>query len=254
MHHDRIAWAFFLAAARVWLAAAPSAQSRGSSPPVASCSSISGPTRVRRPPARAMYVSRLDLASGKLTRAGAGGRDDQPELPRGASRAAGSCTPSNEVASSAGREGGSVSGFAVDRQTGKLTPLNQQSSGGRGPAHLVVDKAGRNVLVANYGGGSVAVLPIGADGMLKPHTAFVQHTGTSVNPTRQKGPHAHSINVDPGNRFAYRRRPRPRQGDDLPLRRGEGHARAGRSAVRGRCSRAPGPVISRFTRRGGSPT
>jgi 6-phosphogluconolactonase len=59
------------------------------------------------------------------------------------------------------------------------------------------------VLVANYGGGSVSVLPIAADGRLQPPSAFVQHTGSSVNPDRQKAPHAHSINVDSTNRFAY---------------------------------------------------
>ena len=59
------------------------------------------------------------------------------------------------------------------------------------------------MLVANYGGGSVAVLPIGADGALKPATAFIQHTGSSVNPARQKQPYAHSVNVDSSDRFAY---------------------------------------------------
>src|SRR5262249_1885756 len=79
----------------------------------------------------------------------------------------------------------------------------EQPSAGAGPAHLIVEPSGRNVLVANYGGGSVAVLPIGSDGRLRPASAFVQHTGSSVNPQRQAAPHAHSINVDPDNRFAY---------------------------------------------------
>jgi 6-phosphogluconolactonase len=74
---------------------------------------------------------------------------------------------------------------------------------GGGPAHVSVDRKGLNVLVANYGGGSVAVLPIDADGRLKPSTGFQQHTGSSVNPQRQKGPHAHAINLDPSDRFAY---------------------------------------------------
>jgi 6-phosphogluconolactonase len=59
------------------------------------------------------------------------------------------------------------------------------------------------VLVANYGGGSVAVLPIDPDGRLRPASSSMQHTGSSVNPTRQKAPHAHAINLDPENRFAY---------------------------------------------------
>ena len=76
------------------------------------------------------------------------------------------------------------------------------------------------MLVANYGGGSVAALPIEADGRLKPATAFIQHTGSSVNPKRQKEPHAHSINVDPDNRFAYVADLGLDKILDLPLRRG----------------------------------
>jgi 6-phosphogluconolactonase len=81
--------------------------------------------------------------------------------------------------------------------------LNAQASAGAGPAHLDVDKAGKNVLVANYGGGSVAVLPIAADGSLKPASSTIQHTGSSVDPDRQKAPHAHDIIVDGSNHFAY---------------------------------------------------
>ncbi len=149
-----------------------------------------------------IYVSRLDLASGALT---------APEL------AAETTSPSflalhpardflyavNEVGTFEGKAGGAVTAFAIARATGTLSVLNQQSSAGAGPAHLVVDKSGKNVLVANYGGGSVAVLPIQADGTLKPASAFIQHTGSGVNLQRQKQPHAHSINVDPANRFAY---------------------------------------------------
>ena len=102
-----------------------------------------------------------------------------------------------------GKRTGAVSAFAIEAKTGELTPLNQQPSGGPGPCHLVVDNAGKNVLVANYSGGSVCVLPIGADGRLGKATAFVQHEGRSVDPRRQTAPHAHSINVDPANRFAF---------------------------------------------------
>ena len=151
---------------------------------------------------KGIYVSRLDPATGKLT---------APEL------AAETTSPSflavhptgsflyavNEVNTFGGQAGGAVSAFAVDRRTGLLKALNQQSSQGAGPAHLVVDREGRNVLVANYGGGSVAVLPLGKDGKLKSASAMVQHTGSSINPQRQKEPHAHAIVLDPANRFAY---------------------------------------------------
>jgi hypothetical protein len=66
-----------------------------------------------------------------------------------------------------------------------------------------VDKQGKNVLVANYGGGSVACLPINPDGTLAPASAFIQHHGGSVDKGRQTSPHAHSINLDPAGRFAF---------------------------------------------------
>ena len=69
--------------------------------------------------------------------------------------------------------------------------------------YVVVDTTGRNILVANYGGGSVAALPLAADGTLRPASAFVQHTGSGPDPKRQTAPRAHSITLDPGNRFAY---------------------------------------------------
>lgn len=108
----------------------------------------------------------------------------------------------NEVSQFEGKPAGAVTAFAIDPKSGRLTRFDEESSGGSGPCHLVVDRSGRAVLVANYGGGSVAVLPINKDGSLKPASAFVQHTGSSVNASRQKEPHAHSINVDAANKFA----------------------------------------------------
>jgi 6-phosphogluconolactonase len=98
---------------------------------------------------------------------------------------------------------GQVSALALDTKTGELKVLNQQSSGGNGPCHIVVDKDGKNALIANYGGGSAGVLPIGPDGKLEKMSSFEQHKGSSVNKSRQEAPHAHSINLDPSNRFAY---------------------------------------------------
>jgi 6-phosphogluconolactonase len=107
-----------------------------------------------------------------------------------------------EISSNGGKREGAVSAFAIDAATGKLTLLNQVSSRGAGPAFVTVDHTGRNLLVANYSGGSVAVCPIRSDGRLGEATAFIQHTGSSINPQRQREPHAHSINVSPDNRFA----------------------------------------------------
>jgi 6-phosphogluconolactonase len=104
--------------------------------------------------------------------------------------------------SSGSSKGGGVTSFALDAKTGELTKLNQESTVGDGPCHLVVDATGKNVLVANYGGGSVAVLPIGPDGKLGPASDFIQHKGKVFDPKRQGTPHAHSINLDKQNRFA----------------------------------------------------
>ena len=108
----------------------------------------------------------------------------------------------SEISDFNGKKAGGVTSFTIDRKTGLLTKLNEQPSVGAGPCHLVVDATGKNVLVANYGGGSVAALPIAADGTLREASSFIQHEGSSVNPNRQQGPHAHSINVDGQNRFA----------------------------------------------------
>ncbi|MFN4293577.1 MAG: lactonase family protein [Thermoflexales bacterium] len=109
----------------------------------------------------------------------------------------------SEVGDFGGKPAGAVSAFAIEAQTGALRLLNQQSSIGAGPCHLTVDATGRHVLVANYGSGSVAVLPIAADGALGEASDFAQHHGTGVNPQRQEGPHAHSVILDPANRFAF---------------------------------------------------
>lgn len=97
---------------------------------------------------------------------------------------------------------GSLSAFAIDPASGKLSMLNKQPSGGAGPCFVFVDRAGRHALTANYSSGSIAVLPIGDDGQLGPATATIQHHGHGPDPDRQKGPHAHSINLDPSGRFA----------------------------------------------------
>ena len=97
---------------------------------------------------------------------------------------------------------GEVSAYAIVAD-GALKFLNKQSAKGGGTCHVTVDPAGKNVLVANYGTGSVAVLPIQANGSLGEPTDVHQHTGSSVDPGRQKEPHAHSIYTDPAGKFVY---------------------------------------------------
>jgi 6-phosphogluconolactonase len=109
----------------------------------------------------------------------------------------------SEVADYKDSNTGAVTSFALDPATGKLTPLNHQSSTSAGPCHLVVDRQGKNVLVANYGGATAAVLPIGPDGKLAPASSTVRHTGSSLDKSRQEGPHPHSINLDAANHYAF---------------------------------------------------
>ncbi len=150
---------------------------------------------------KGIYRFDLDLATGKLA---------NKEL------AAESTSPSflalhptdkylyavNEIADFDGKKAGAVTAFAIDAKTGNLTKLNQQTSGGDGPCHLIVDRAGKNVLCANYGGGSCEVIPLNDKGELEKPSSFHQHKGKSTDPARQEGPHAHSVNVDPSNHFA----------------------------------------------------
>jgi len=102
-----------------------------------------------------------------------------------------------------GQENEHVAAYEVVGRAGELKLLNRQSSKGTASCYLDVDKTGKTVLVANYTTGSVAALPVKADGSLGEPASFHQHKGSSVNPQRQKGAHAHSIVVSPDNRFAF---------------------------------------------------
>ena len=100
-------------------------------------------------------------------------------------------------------ETGAVTAYAIDRATGNLRLINEQTSGGSGPNFLSIDRSGRFVLLNNYGSGSIESVPIQANGGLGKPTGFVQHEGSSVNPQRQSGPHAHCIFASPDNRRVY---------------------------------------------------
>lgn len=102
-----------------------------------------------------------------------------------------------------GQNQGVVQAYSIDASTGRLTLLNEQTTGGAGPCHLVVDQLGQTVLIANYGGGSASSVRIQPDGKLGELASFHQHQGSSVNPQRQQEPHAHSINLDASNQHAY---------------------------------------------------
>jgi 6-phosphogluconolactonase (cycloisomerase 2 family) len=108
---------------------------------------------------------------------------------------------------------GTVSAFAINRPDGKLELLNTVRSGGAGPTYVSVHPSGRFLFVANYFGGSVAVLPIRPDGRLGTATDIKNDAG-KIGPTRATNAppgsfafsghdrtHAHMIQADPSGRF-----------------------------------------------------
>ena len=108
----------------------------------------------------------------------------------------------NETASFDGQESGSVSAFRINPKGRHLEAINQKASRGKAPCHIQIDSTGRHALIANYSSGTVSALPILEDGSLGNTADVVEHLGSSVNPQRQEGPHAHCINLDPENRYA----------------------------------------------------
>ncbi|MXZ73546.1 MAG: lactonase family protein [Gemmatimonadetes bacterium] len=97
---------------------------------------------------------------------------------------------------------GGVFAYAVDG-SGTLKPLNSQSSGGAGPCSIDVHRSGKAVLAANYGGGSVSSFPVNDDGSLGEAASVIQHTGSSVDQSRQQEPHAHMIRHDLDYKFVF---------------------------------------------------
>ncbi len=98
--------------------------------------------------------------------------------------------------------GGKCSSYAVEKD-GKLKHLNTQDVGGSGPCHVWVDPAGKTVLTACYGDGTITSLLVNVDGAVsKPITIF-KNSGTGPDKSRQEGPHGHAVYTDASGKFAY---------------------------------------------------
>jgi len=150
---------------------------------------------------KGVYTFRFQPASGKVTALSLAAEIPNPSFlavhPSGKFLYAESEHEGEDLAG----KNNTVSAFAIDRATGALTFLNKVSSRGEGPAHIAVDKEGKALLAANYRSGSVALLPILADGRLGEATGFDQHHGSGPKP-RQDRPRAHGVAFSPDNRFA----------------------------------------------------
>jgi len=154
------------------------------------------------PKSEGIYAYRFDDETGATEPLGLAARTENPTFlaihPNGRFLYA-----ANETGTWRGKPGGYVTAYAIDSANGKLRELGQQSTVGGGPCHLSTDPAGRQLLVANYGGGSTLSLPLLKDGSVGPHGFFSQHRGSSVNKSRQSEPHAHSINLGPDGHVAW---------------------------------------------------
>jgi 6-phosphogluconolactonase (cycloisomerase 2 family) len=172
------------------------------------------PTQVDLPPGngRGIHLFRVDRGTGAMTAAGVREMGTSPSCL--AVNAAGTRLYSaNETDRAGEHKEGTVSAYAVGRANGSLELLNTVRSGGAGPTYVSVHPSRRFVLVANYFGGSVAVLPVLEDGRLGTATDVKADAGTT-GPTRAthapKGSfavsghdrtHAHMIQADPSGRF-----------------------------------------------------
>jgi 6-phosphogluconolactonase (cycloisomerase 2 family) len=172
------------------------------------------PTQVDLPPGngRGIHRFRVDRATGAMTPAGVHEMGTSPSCLL-VNSAGTRMYSANESDRAGGGKEGAVSAFAIDRADGRMTPLNSVRSGGAGPTYLGLHPSGRFVLVANYFGGSVAVLPILPDGRLGEPTDVKEDAGKIGPTTARNAPpggfarsghdrtHAHMIQADPAGRF-----------------------------------------------------
>lgn len=147
------------------------------------------------PQSQGIYRSTLDERSGQLS--------DPVLVAEAKNPSFLALSPNGRALYAVCEAGGSAVGAWSIGADGKLSALGQQPTGGAGACHVSVDATGKNVLVANYGGGSVAAFALREDGSLGERSAFIQHTGSGPNLKRQNKPHAHAIYPDEASRFVY---------------------------------------------------
>ena len=155
-------------------------------------------TYTNKTESKGIYAYDFDSAIGKLTLKGIAAETPNPSWV--------GIHPNGKFAYAANESGkkSTITAFAVDAKSGKLTQLNQLSALGADPCHLSFDNTGKYLFAANYSSGNVVVSPILPDGKLGEHTANVRDAGTvGPNKGRQEGPHAHWVQPSPDNRFVF---------------------------------------------------
>ena len=149
-----------------------------------------------------IYLYRLDLGDGSLKHAGTTAGVVNPSYLT-VDRERRRLFAVNELEEFEGAPGGAVSAFEIDAKTGALRLVNRRRSMGGSPCYVAAAHSGRFVLVANYMGGNVAVLPVLKDGSLGEATQVEQFKGRGPNPGRQEASHAHYVMLDRANAHAY---------------------------------------------------
>ncbi|HWS89938.1 MAG TPA: lactonase family protein [Pyrinomonadaceae bacterium] len=149
-----------------------------------------------------IYLYRLDLGDGSLRHAGTTEGVVNPSYLT-IDRARRRLFAVNEVDDFEGAKSGAVSAFRIDPKSGALRLLDRRRSMGGSPCYVTAADSGRFVLVANYTGGSVAVLPVSEEGSLGKAVHVEQFRGSGPNRERQEAPHAHCVLLDRANDYAY---------------------------------------------------
>ena len=152
-----------------------------------------------RATSKGVYLFKLDTDSGSLTPQGLAAAADDPcflAIAPGEKYLYACATANNH-------RDGVIDAFTINPTNGTLQLVNEQPSGGDGPTQIAINPDGKCAAVANYSSGSVALLPIGTDGKLALPSSVIQHTGSSINKSRQQSPHPHSCNFDSSGKFIF---------------------------------------------------
>ena len=152
---------------------------------------------------KGIYAYRYNAETGELEPLGLAAATENPSFLT-SDKASEHLFAVNETGNYQGQSSGGVTAFSMDRKTSKLTQLNQVASRGADPCYISFDRSGKYLLVANYTGGTVSVLPVLPNGHLQQAVSVQTNTGAlGPNKERQEGPHAHWIEAGRRNQFVY---------------------------------------------------
>lgn len=155
---------------------------------------------------KGIYAFRFRACDGKIQPLGLAAEAVNPSalalVPAGGGGGAHRLLATQETSKTSNGMDGAVLSYTIDPSSGSLQLIDKASSHGDGPCSLALDERGRYVFVANFWGGSAAVLPLLPGGRFGKASAIVRSNGHSTHPERQTGPHPHAFCTMPEDRFA----------------------------------------------------